>query len=508
MSALDGVDDTQLSISMGSDDYDLAFNPFADEDDADRSRAYYSSALHPKLHDHLKPTVRRRKSSGGDAGPSNAASRKGQRHTRSHTEIYVGKSGSGAHPLKSAGVNGRLHDVEATRPHLSRLVKTGTLVDAPPMDHSDEVASPTSSLAAEEKDVLVHEVTDKDSLAGVSLKYGIPMAELRRANHLWASDPIHLRKTLYIPIDKASRAKEFLPETSLISFTPDADNGITNPFDSVNQDGTEQQDKPIRQMPPSKTGTLRRIPASQLSFFPPPSAASKYGSMSKGTSVPFDESSRPVTKSNLGHGRYASSPASNSLTSILTALPIAASTRDDIIARLSLDSVSSSYSDSQRSGSEHDEGHELDDVTRRNHRSAALIEEEHESDTDSIYLQSMRTPRASQYAPRLDTERRHQHPASSTGTQQPSRRPLSSTSPPLSYIPQSQNHSLVRTVQPEPSPVMRLPSARSTIIGQSSKPSSASIANSEGISKSRGKRSVMDVDFGVEMGRRHADVSS
>ena len=41
----------------------------------------------------------------------------------------------------------------------------------------------------------------------MALRYGISLAELRRVNHLWASDSIHLRKVLYIPLEKADPAQ-------------------------------------------------------------------------------------------------------------------------------------------------------------------------------------------------------------------------------------------------------------------------------------------------------------
>ena len=50
-----------------------------------------------------------------------------------------------------------------------------------------------------------------DSIAGVALKYGISLADLRRANHLWASDSIHLRKVLYIPFHLSTRKDLFYP---------------------------------------------------------------------------------------------------------------------------------------------------------------------------------------------------------------------------------------------------------------------------------------------------------
>ena len=83
-----------------------------------------------------------------------------RRHVHPRTEPYSRGDDNGwhLHPLRSAGLaNGSSEgDAGITRPHLSRIVKVGTLVDAPCIQ-SDDI-SDTSSLSVEEKDVLVHEV--------------------------------------------------------------------------------------------------------------------------------------------------------------------------------------------------------------------------------------------------------------------------------------------------------------------------------------------------------------
>ena len=108
----------------------------------------------------------------------------------------------------------------------------------------------------------------KDSLAGVSLKYGIALPELRRANQLWTSDSIHIRKVLYIPVDKTRQA--IYVREALIDSTPRPDRQSP----SHAQHSSSRRDSP----PPAEANlpdigklTIRRIPASQLSYFPPPS---------------------------------------------------------------------------------------------------------------------------------------------------------------------------------------------------------------------------------------------
>ncbi|OWA52397.1 hypothetical protein BV898_16853 [Hypsibius exemplaris] len=47
---------------------------------------------------------------------------------------------------------------------------------------------------------LTHQICSSDTLQGIALKYGVTMEHLRRVNKLWASDTMHLRKILLIPI--------------------------------------------------------------------------------------------------------------------------------------------------------------------------------------------------------------------------------------------------------------------------------------------------------------------
>ncbi|KAF9010623.1 hypothetical protein BDQ17DRAFT_1234215 [Cyathus striatus] len=484
----------------GADHDDLAYNPFADDDPvtATLDTAFYSSALNPK---HVpKPTVRRRKSSGGDS----LSRRRSKKHERSQTDLYVGTGGSSSHPLRSAALNSALHDVEITRPHLSRAVKTGTLVDAPAIESNDLPASPTKD---EEKDVLVHEIAPKDSLAGVSLKYGISLPELRRANHLWASDSVHLRKVLYIPIDKASRAREYIPETSLISFTPDTDKEPIDPISLLPaEENIEHNNSPYRHSAEKRVAVIR-MPAAQLSFFPPPSGARKASSMN--SVQPSDVSTYPtfVSTSTTAHSRYTSFPASNSFTSFLTALPIAASTRDDIIQRLSLDSVSSSFSDSYRSDSELDEGHELNDVTKRIRRIPSLNDPDTLDDSNGDYFHSLRTPKASFAAPSLKASGKSPdgHAAALNTSLSRRRRPLLSTSPPPSYIPQSQDYVSIRTIQMEPSPTMVLPTKSKSMVP--TKPLGGSSSGNTSTIMNRRKRSLLDGNSDVELENARKPVS-
>ncbi|KAG6920154.1 hypothetical protein DXG01_004920 [Tephrocybe rancida] len=291
-----------------------------------------------------------------------------------------------------------------------------------------------SSSSVEERDVLVHQISPGDSLAGVSLKYGISLAELRRANHLWASDSIHLRTQLYIPIDKASRLKSIAVD-NLINITPEEELVDVIASGSVHTEGFDLQTSR-----PSDTETIRRVPVSHLSFFPPPVA--------KPIESPRSSEEHAPSTTTIHHTRYTSLP-SNSLTSLLTSLPIAASTRDTIIARLSFDSVSSSYSDAEIEA----DSHELDDV------SVGSSSDYHDNEPPSTA--TLITPKATHRAPSF--RRRSRSPNSPKLSH--ARHPSSSLN---SYIPSRPE---IRTVQMEPSPDMQLPLSSGKQMGFRGKPS-------------------------------------
>ncbi|KAG6866401.1 hypothetical protein C0991_004686 [Blastosporella zonata] len=341
------------------------------------------------------------------------------RHAGSQIDAYAG---SNLHPLRSAGLAPGSNDAGVTRPHLSRVLNVGTLVDAPPVVGGHDTAS-----HVQERDVLVHQISPGDSLAGVSLKYGISLAELRRANHLWTSDSIHLRTELYVPIDKASRLTA-VPVDSLISITPEEE--LASPMNSDSTHAEAHDSLTLRR--PSDADTIRRVPASQLSFFPPSVAKPAASRQS------YSDEHTQTTSTTTHHTRYTSHP-SNSLTSLFTSLPIAAFTRDTIIARLSFDSVSSSYSDRNTEG----DSHELDEVSV-----GSTSSDHHGVDTEPPpTARALATPKATHYTPSFS--KRSRSPPSLSAVHV-----MHLSSSPRSYIPSLPE---IRTVQMEPSPEMQIP---------------------------------------------------
>ena len=198
-------------------------------------------------------------------------------------------------------------------------------------------------------------VSANDTLAGVALKYGISVTELRRANQLWASDSIHLRQVLYVPLDKARHA-DLETVASLLAQRPDSNrDGVVRGAIPTSRLDTNASDSPP---------VVQRIPSTSLSFFPPPSSSSsRPGTPPPGTpfdsvssTTPFHARSRsrgiiptPPRASNL-----ASNLRSTALSSIFSILPLNASTRDEIMSRLSIDSNSNSTTGTASDEDEHE----------------------------------------------------------------------------------------------------------------------------------------------------------
>lgn len=195
---------------------------------------------------------------------------------------------------------------------------------------------------------------------------------------------------------------------------------------------------------------IKRVPMSQMSFFPPPSTSGKTPSISSPPSLSFSASLKPSSSQT----RHSTSP---SLASILTVLPIAASARDDLLARLSFDSAGSSFSDRSRPSLEQPEGHELDVVSNREPTSSKSLHNHASAGAGSISSSYTYTPKARYHEPTAAINTRTARTISSRNTQS---RHLSTT-PPAAYIPQIPDRTTIRTVQLEPSPMMQLPISRS-----------------------------------------------
>jgi hypothetical protein len=193
------------------------------------------------------------------------------------------------------------------------------------------------------------QVSPQDSLPGVALRYGVALADLRRANKLWAADSIHLRRVLYIPLEKSSQLANLAPPSAADTTT----DGVVS-----------------SSAPPPSTPEIRRVPASELSFFPPPSSSRSmlpaasmpnlpsYRSVSQTLPRPFRA---PMTGATTPLSALFPSPAPT-LSSLLQALPIP-KPLNRAPPRRSFDSARSGSSPTSTTLS--DQEHELADVSRR-----------------------------------------------------------------------------------------------------------------------------------------------
>jgi len=336
-------------------------------------------------------------------------------------------------------------------------------------------------------------VTPKDSLAGVALKYGITLANLRRANQLWTSDSIHRRSVLYIPVEVASRAQDYIQENTDAS--EEETNVLNNGAHSSPLSFDEDKSDVGGLTKPSIN--VVRVPASQLTYFPPSSTKnldSRSNRQSLDNPSPSSQRISP-TSSN----KYDPTLPNNSLTSILTALPIAASTRDEIISRLSFDSVSSSYSDTSRDSPSNENSHELGEVRklRRGWKDELMVSLSNEGDA---YNMSMATPKGrplNDSLPPSPTTATRQLPLAPPGSLPKSShvRSISSCSPPRFYVSQP-HETFVRTSQPEPSPAMEIPIRRSsTLSAVSGKRLQATFGVEHRTSARKDRRGVKDIDL-------------
>lgn len=80
-------------------------------------------------------------------------------------------------------------------------------------EHNRRVESPNA--LDSDIEVYVHRVSRSDTLPRVVLQYRIPVAVLRRANRMYASDPIHFRDTLLLPVSACAIQPQALHQPDL-----------------------------------------------------------------------------------------------------------------------------------------------------------------------------------------------------------------------------------------------------------------------------------------------------
>ncbi|KAI0081966.1 hypothetical protein K474DRAFT_1748676 [Panus rudis PR-1116 ss-1] len=458
---------------------DIYWNPFAGQSGPASSSALRVSESRADT----RLAIRRRGSdstvkrvNGGDLDNPGSYGSAGSSHSRSRTlddGAVASSSGANLHPLasgiQSSGSSSglTLHD---TRPRLKRIVSDLESVGSGGSDASlDEESVSTSKGKEPERTVIVHEVSPKDSLPGVALKYGISLADLRRANHLWPSDPIHLRKILYVPLDKSHKAKDIFLKLAEDNSASEEHSGQLPSFNA----SAEERRYPQHGL------TIRKVPASTLSFFPPPQTSAGDDSIRDSQSdIRHTRPTRPTIPPDLIDltEPHATAPASqlsilstppslslpirSHLTSLFSALPIAPSTRESIVARLSLDSGTSTptqYSEEQ--------DHELDDVGRRINPPLDFCGESELAENDQEHIlpafvrrngEAVSSDDHARYASALPLST-SKSPSASASTSVIHSLPRDKVSESSSVMGRMQSTGTVRTAQLEPSPVMQLP---------------------------------------------------
>lgn len=194
------------------------------------------------------------------------------------------------------------------------------------------------------------QIQPQDSLAGVALRYGVSLADIRKVNKLWSSDSIHLRSVLYIPLN-ANLKLGYSP--NLIDLrTPNQERDVQlSPSDqtSTSADDTNSNSSAA---PAEDKPTIKHVPISELSFFPPPTTSPRKSggrarTMPRSVSSPFASTPQLLftpglssASSNLSpffsNQQLSTSPSRGPgpLSSLFSALPI-----PDAVQRLSLDSI-------------------------------------------------------------------------------------------------------------------------------------------------------------------------
>lgn len=76
-----------------------------------------------------------------------------------------------------------------------------------------------------------HQIMPGDTLLGISLKYNVPIENIKRANRLWSNDLTFLKETLIIPLDK-----EKLKAMNLETINSERNVSKTNSLNQISND--------------------------------------------------------------------------------------------------------------------------------------------------------------------------------------------------------------------------------------------------------------------------------
>ncbi|KAG8749777.1 hypothetical protein FRC12_013232 [Ceratobasidium sp. 428] len=274
--------------------------------------------------------------------------------SRSHSKPGHGVNGGGGeghHPLQSSSSG---TSTAETRPGLRRMLSSKDskgalwgLTDGWVEEHGEEGGETSEGAPTPgSREMLVHKIQPKDSLAGVALRYGVSLADIRKANKLWAADSIHLRSVLYIPLTPNLKLGY---GSNLIDLrTPNKERDAElSPETSTNADDASSS---APNTPAPDAPTIQHVPASELSFFPPPttsprkpgarartaprSAVSPFASSALLFSPGLSTTAQLFSSPNNTQLSTSPSKGTGTLSSIFSSIPL-----PDTIQRLSIDSI-------------------------------------------------------------------------------------------------------------------------------------------------------------------------
>lgn len=138
---------------MEVDAEDLLYNPFASPTYT-RSRSLSSSSLNARPYSPSNYET----SSDNHSQSYLSAEGSDRANARAEAEVSI-RNSQHHHPLRSAGLATGFRDAGITRPHLTRALHNGRLVDvASPEDDNEDTDS--AEVRSDEKVVIVHEVSD------------------------------------------------------------------------------------------------------------------------------------------------------------------------------------------------------------------------------------------------------------------------------------------------------------------------------------------------------------
>ena len=73
-----------------------------------------------------------------------------------------------------------------------------------------------------------HKLVSGETLQGISLKYGVPVENIKRANRLWSNDLAFIKETLIVPIDREKLKELDFIDMNNVENTASNNNNITS----------------------------------------------------------------------------------------------------------------------------------------------------------------------------------------------------------------------------------------------------------------------------------------